>query len=288
MTASPYRLIACLLLACLTAPASAQTRVVASIYPLAMIATAVAKEDTDVKLLISSAATTHDYRLNAGDLKVLAEADVIVWSGPESEPYLAGAMAQVRGSQRVITLSKLPGVVWRDHRLDSAGATGFGRDTHLWLSTRNAALLARAIGAQLGNTLAAEFFDAEMQRYRSRQAKRFAPVAKMPLLVAHDAYGYLFDEFGLTNVSAVVVDPLIPPTPRRVAELVQRVEKERVGCMVGEPGFEQKLGPLFFPGGHGNLVVLDPQLVGTSITPSSYTLALTHLAETLYGCMVTR
>lgn len=280
-----------ILLACLCGlpvPALAGTKVVASIYPLAMIATAVATPDADVKLLIPTSATTHDYQLTPGDLKTLAEADVIVWTGPEAEPYLAGALSSVRAGQRVITLSKLPGVTWRDARLDPAGPATGGRDIHLWLSTRNAALLARAIGAQLGNTLAAEHFDAEMQRFRARQAKRFAPVAGIPLLTSHDAYGYLFEEIGLNRASAVVIDPAIPPPPRRVAELAERVARERIACMVGEPGFETKYGPLLFPGGHGNLVILDPQLVGTSINRSSFTLQLTHVAETLYGCLVTR
>lgn len=291
-----HRLLAVLLLVLMSASASAGARVVASIYPLAMITAAVAPADADVKLLIPTSASTHDYRLTPGDLKTLAEADVIVWAGPESEPYLAPVVANVRANQRVVTLAKLPGMIWRDHRLDPvndsrherAGATTFGRDPHVWLSTRNAALLARAIGAELGNTLAAEYFEAEMQRYRSRQSKRFVQAAIIPMLVAHDAYGYLFDEIGVSNVSAVVIDPQVPPTARRVAELAQRVEKEQIGCMIGEAGFEQQLGPLMFPGGHGNLVVIDPQLAGTSITRSSYALAMTHLAETVYGCLVTR
>jgi len=283
------RRLTCVLLFLALAPlASANVRVVASIYPLAMIATTVARADTEVKLLVPTTATVHNYQLTPGDLKTLAEADIIVWSGAEAEPYLAGAMQNLRPSQRVVTLSRLPGVVWREHRLDPGSSTAFGRDPHLWMSTRNAALLARALGAQLGNPIAAEFFDAEMQRFRARQLKRFAPVAKVPLLAAHDAYGYLFDEIGLANASAVVIDPEVPVAPRRVAELQQRIEQERIACMIGEPGFDVRIGTLLFPSGHGNLVVIDPQLVGTSINRNSYTLAMTNLAETLYGCIVTR
>ena len=282
------RALVALMLVTLTLPALAGTRVVASIYPLAMVSAAVARPDTEVKLLISTSATTHDYQLNAGDLKALAEADVVVWAGPESEPYLAGALERPRPGQRVITLSKLPGVVVREQRLDPADLKTFGRDPHLWLSTRNAALLARALGAHLGNALAAEHFDAEMQRFRARQQKRFAPVARVPLLAAHDAYGYLFDEIGLLNASAVLIDPASQASARRVADLAERVEKEHIGCMIGEPGFETTIGPRIYPSGHGNLVVIDPQLAGINLARNSYTLALTYLADTLYNCIVTR
>lgn len=282
------RLVALLLLAALSLPVEAGTRVVASIYPLAMVSMAVARPDTDVKLLVPTSASTHDYQLTARDAETIASADIVVWAGPEAEPYLAALLKSPRSGQTVITLSKLPGVVLRDLRLDPADTRKHGRDPHLWLSTRNAAVLARALGARLGNTLAAEHFDAEMQRYRSRQATRFAPVKDVPLLVAHDAYGYLLDEIGLVNVSAVVADPEVPASARRVAELAQRVGNEKIACMIGEPGFETGVALRLFENARGNLVVIDPMLSGITLARDSYTLALTHLADTLYGCLVTR
>lgn len=282
------RLVALLLLVSLSLPAVAGPKVVASIYPLAMVSMAVARPDTEVKLLVPTAASTHDYQLSARDLETISAADIVVWAGAEAEPYLAPVLKTPREGQAVINLSKLPGVVLRDHRLDPADTRKLGRDPHLWLSTRNAALLARAIGARLGNALAADHFDAEMQRYRNRQEKRFAPLKDMPLLVAHDAYGYLLDEIGLLNVSAVVVDPSMPASARRVADLAQRVEAEKIGCMIGEPGFDQGVATRLFEKSRGNLVVIDPQLAGITIGRDSYTLALTHLADTLYGCMATR
>lgn len=282
------RLVALLLLAALSLPVEAGTRVVASIQPLAMVSMAVARPDTEVKLLVPTSASTHDYQLTARDAETIASADIVVWSGPEAEPYLAALLKSPRAGQTVITLSKLPGVVLRDLRLDPADTRKHGRDPHLWLSTRNAAVLARALGARLGNTLAAEHFDAEMQRYRSRQATRFAPVKDIPLLVAHDAYGYLLDEIGLVNVSAVVTDPEVPASARRVAELTQRVASEKIACMIGEPGFEQGVAVRLFENARGNLVVIDPMLSGITLARDSYTLALTHLADTLYGCLVTR
>lgn len=283
-----FRLFALILLAALSLPAAAGTKVVASINPLGMIAMAVATPGTELKVLVPGTASTHDYQLTPGNIEAIDAADIVVWAGPEAEPYLAALLETPRNGQQVITLSKLPGVVLREYRLDPSDAKKHGRDGHLWLSTRNAALLARALGARLGNPLAAEHFSGEMQRYRTRQAKRFAPVANLPLLVAHDAYGYLFDEIGLAKVSAVVTEPGVPASARRVTELAQRVRQEKIGCMVGEAGFETGIAPRLFEGVDANLVVIDPQLSGITLGRDSYTLALTHLAETLYGCMVTR
>ncbi len=284
---------ACLLLALLAAPAEAGTRVVASIYPLAMIASAVAAPDTEIRHLVPGNASTHDFQLSPADLALVSSADIVVWAGPEAEPYLAAALAKPRDTQKVITLSTLPGVTLRSHRLDPGDTKDRGRDPHLWLSTRNATLLAQAIAAPLGTGPLAQNFSNEMQRYRNRQQKRFDPLKAMPLLVSHDAYGYLFDEFGLTNVAALSVEPDVPPSARRMTDLSTRVEKEKINCMVGEPGFTDGAAPRLFEatqaaGQRANLVVLDPELSGISLSRDSYALALIHLADTLHACLITR
>lgn len=287
------RFLLLLLLAFPALPAAAATKVVASVYPLAMVAAAVAAADTEIRHLIPAGASTHDYQLSPGDVEAIRNADVVIWAGPEAEPYLAGVLNSPREGQKVIALSALPDVVLREHRLDPADTRKRGRDGHLWLSTRNAALLGMAIAVQLGTVERAQRFGDEMQRYRNRQQKRFAGIAQMPLLVSHDAYGYLLDEFGLGNVSAVVIDPAVPPSARRVADLSQRIDQEKIVCLIGEPGFEAGVAPRLFDaalaaGGKANLVTIDPQLSGISLSRDSYALALTHLADTLYGCLVTR
>lgn len=288
------RVAALLLLSALALPAFAGTRVVVSVYPLAMIAAAVAAPDTEIRHFIPGTASTHDFQLSPGAIELINSADIVVWAGADAEPYLAALLDQPRpASQRVINLAKLPGAILREHKLDSADPKKRGRDGHLWLSTRNASLLATTLAASLGTTPRAQDFAADMQRHRNRQLKRFAAVANMPLLVAHDAYGYLFDEYGLGNVSAVVIEPGIAPSARRLADLAQRVEQEKITCMIGEPGFETSAAPRVFDavraaGGKANLVTLDPQLGGIGLSRNSYTLALTHFAETLYGCLVTR
>lgn len=287
----PVAALVALALLVLAVPAQAGSRVVASIYPLAMIAAAVAPADTEIRHLVPSTASTHDFQLSPGDVEAIGAADIVLWNGAEAEPYLAALLDRPRAGQRVIDLSKLPGVVLRDHRLDAGDAKKRPRDPHLWLSTRNAALLASAVAGQLGTAPMAQNFAAEMQRYRNRQQKRFAALAQAPLLVAHDAYGYLLDEIGLTNVSALVLDPGVAPSARRLTDLAQRVRDESIVCMIGEPGFEQGVAPRLFEGAtqrRYNLVTVDPQLVGVTLSRDSYALSLIHLADTLYGCLVTR
>lgn len=284
---------ALLVLVPVSGAAVAGTKVVASVYPLAMVAAAVAAPDTEIRHLIPAGSSTHDYQLSPGDIEAINGADIVLWAGPEAEPYMTAALAQPRASQRVIAMSMLPGATLRNHRLDAGDTRNRGVDPHLWLSTRNATLLASAVALQLGTSPLAQNFANEMQRYRNRQEKRFAGLVKTPLLVSHDAYGYLLDEIGLTNVSAVSVEPGIAPSARRFTDLAQRVQGEKIGCMIGEPGFEKGIAPRLFEttraaGEKANLVVIDPQLSGITLSRDSYALSLIHLADTLYNCFVTR
>lgn len=283
------RVLALVLLAVLSVSAPAATRVLASNNPLAMVAAAVALPDTEVQTLLPQGVSIHDFSLSLPDEQAVRAADVVVWTGPEAEPWLAAVLATPREGQQVITLSKLPGVVLRDYRLDAADGKKRPTSPYLWLSTRNAALLARALGARLGNTRGADHFAAEVQRFRNRQLARFAPIAALPAIAANDAYGYLFDEIGLTNVSAVVAaTPKAIPTERRMRDLQARVTAERITCLIGEPGFETGAAPSLFPDGHVSLVVLDPMLPGIPLSRDAYTQALVQFADTLYGCLVTR
>lgn len=278
-------LIVCVLCA---APVFSGVLVVASVEPLAMVSMAVAKPDTEVKALLRAGADVHDYQLTPSNLAQISAADIVVWAGAAAEPYLAPVLRVPRAGQVVIDVSALPGAVLRDQRLDPADTKKRGMDPHLWLSTHNASLLAVALAAHLNNVPAADHFVAETERYRHRQEKRFAPVTSMPLLVAHDAYGYLFAELGLRNASAVLINPEMPASARRMAELAARVRSERITCMIGEPGFEQGAAARLFEGIKTNLVVIDPMLASMASGPDGYVLAMTLLADTLYGCLVTR
>lgn len=266
----------------------AATRVVVSTNPLAMIAMAVATPDTELQVLMPLSAAAGEFRLSDREQQLLDTADVVVWTGPEAEPWLAPALAKPRDGRTLVTLSRLPGAVQQPYRLDPADTRQRAVNPHLWLSTQNAALLARALGARLGNPLAAEHFAGEMARFRSRQQARFTPVTALPLVAADDRWGYLFAEMGISQVLALAAAPGEDVPARRQKELAQRVAREDIACVVGAPGFETGPAAGLFEGGHGHFVTLDPMLPGITPDRDAFIVALVQLADMVYGCLVTR
>jgi zinc transport system substrate-binding protein len=285
----PARVLLALLVLLPALASAAERTLLASVHPLALIASAVAGADTKVKVLLPPGTSLHDYQLRPADMEAVAAADVVVWMGADAEPYLAALLREPKEGRVVIDMSALPGINRREYRLERTDERGHGLDPHLWLSTRNATQLGIRIAEALGDTTAARHFVDELQRHRNRQSLRFAPLAQAPLFASSDAFGFFVEELGLQHVSALAPNAETPATPRRLTQLAERAAKEPVRCLVAEPGFEQGTAQrVFSEGGRGRVVVIDPEMLGIPLSRDAYLLTLLQHSDTLYGCMVTR
>lgn len=288
------RLLVALLCLVLSVEGAGAVRLVASNHPLTLLAAAAAGPDTDLQTLMTPLFASPDFQPGERERALLDQADLLVWNGPEAEPWLAPWALAPRAGLTVVTFSALPGILGRDYRLDPtdrldpSGPAGQGPDRHLWLSTRNAALLVDAVSARLGNEKAAVHFSAEMERFRTRQAARFGRVAARGLLSADDAFGYFLAELGITQVRSLAGPPGAAVAPARLSLLAARAEQAGPGCVIGPPGLELGPATLLLPGGHGHLVAMDPYLGGVGPGSDGYIHALIQLADTLYGCLATR
>ena len=135
-----------LLLSLLSAPARAEEefRVAASVRPVHSILAALMEGVEGLSLL----APEKDPRLDRGPVdeaqqRLLREADLVVWVGPELESALAPLLAQPPAGQRVFTLLDSDAIKVLPMREDETK-----RDPYFWMDSRNAILLARKL-AQL-------------------------------------------------------------------------------------------------------------------------------------------
>ncbi len=150
---------------------AAPPRVVASIAPLGMIAAAVMGDVAAPAVLLPPAQSPHHGALKPSQARALAEADVVVWVGPNMEMGVGKALAARPADwlrDRTFTVSELPGVALlpgrrlneigdghghdhdhdhksgHDHKPGEAHDHHGGEDPHLWLSPDNAAAAALA------------------------------------------------------------------------------------------------------------------------------------------------
>ncbi len=92
------------MLVCSTVPAKAfGAEILVSIKPLGFIVRALADPDDRVEVLVPDGASPHTYHLKPSDLRKLADADLVIWTGPNLE---SGLTKPVRRAKSVLSLEK--------------------------------------------------------------------------------------------------------------------------------------------------------------------------------------
>ncbi len=164
----------------------AAPRVVTTIKPLDDLVQAVMAGVAKPVRLIPPGASPHTYAFKPSDRQALAQADLIIWIGPEIESALPAVLSALPPQVRVVTVKALPGVVllparyggaWeghaheahseahdhhshdsdhrhthqpnRNHSHEAPRDAQAGIDGHLWLSPANAIAIIQGVAAIL-------------------------------------------------------------------------------------------------------------------------------------------
>lgn len=111
-------------------PVSAAPRVVSSIMPVNALVAAVMDGIAVPQTLLPPGASPHSHALRPSDARMLAEADVIFWIGPELETFLEGPLDSLARNARKVALVRSRGILLFDVRTIQAFDARPGRDGH--------------------------------------------------------------------------------------------------------------------------------------------------------------
>lgn len=263
-------------------------------------------------LLLTKGASEHDFQLRPSQAAALADAQLVVWIGPELTPWLDRALQGLGEGSARMALLDVPGAVLKTysedgaHRHDEDHAAEdhveedhddhdhSGTDPHAWLDPDNARLWLTAIAAELSrldpdnaatyqaNAVKA---DAALAALDADLTARFAPVKDRPVVVFHDAYGYLADHYGLQIFGSIALGDATAPGAARLAGLRSAAEDGQVLCVFPEVQHDAGLAEQVVEGSSAVLAQpIDP--VGSSLEPGPdlYAALMTGLADAISGC----
>jgi zinc transport system substrate-binding protein len=199
-------------------PATAFTaplRIVATTFPAWDWARNIAP-DANLSLLQHLGSDLHGYEPTASDLRAIAECDLFIHVGGESDAWVPAALA-IGGnpSRRILSLVAALGDKAKPERLEE-GMEEEAEDTpapdeHVWLSLRNAQILVGAIADALadadpGNAdiyrRNADAYNASLADLDAQYAAAFAAAPRHTLLFADRfPFRYLADDYGLTCIA---------------------------------------------------------------------------------------
>ncbi len=282
--------------------------VVTDIPPVDALVAAVMGDLGQPQLLLDRGASAHSFSLRPSQAAAVADADLVVWIGPELTPWLATALDSLGGTAARLDLLDAPGTERRDfaaeedhhdHAAEEAeeatsGHDHAGVDPHAWLDPDNARLwlgLIAAALARLDPEHAAIYHEnaaaaaTSVIRADAEAGALLAPVKDRPFLAFHDAYGYFTAHFGLTVAGTLALGDAAPPGAKRLADLHAMLAQGPPLCIFPEVGHDPAMIE-HLAEGTGAVIggALDPEGATLEPGPALYPNLIVSLARTIAAC----
>jgi zinc transport system substrate-binding protein len=216
--------------ACTAAAEGSPRTVVASVYPLAYAAQRIAGPGWEVIDLTPPGAEAHDLELSVEDRSTLARADLQLLLDPAFQPQVWRVIGDSGGVIHAISDEPLP-------------------DPHLWLSPgtylrRVVDPVFRAFVDYAGD----ERDEPYRRRYRALRrdlealaegySQLLGGCRYSTLIVSHEAFGYLAEDYALRQVGLAGLSPEGEPTFGRLEQARKLIETGQAGAVFYEQGAE--------------------------------------------------
>jgi ABC-type Zn uptake system ZnuABC Zn-binding protein ZnuA len=241
------------LIAAASPPAQAQQQrllVITTSADLKSLVEAVGGERVEVESLGQPEQDPHSIEVKPAQLVRLRQAAMLVKIGLDHEPWLArlpAVSAIVVDASKGVPLLQAETPRLRTERKAHTHAYG---NTHYWLDPKNAWPITASILAALAGLSPADraAFEARREAFLSRLEERLsawgatlAPHRGARIVVVHDSWSYFAERFGFRIVAAAEPNPGVPPSPRELAALLDRLRGSDVRVLISDPHSDPSL-----------------------------------------------
>lgn len=235
-----------------TAAGDGRLRVLTSFYPMYDFACKIGGDCIDVTNMVPSGTEPHDWEPSTNDLKNLEKADVFIYNGADMEPWADDLLVSRSDTLHVVEASENVELRTTDgeheHAHEHADHHHGDFDPHVWLDPENAKIEMEAIrdalcAADPENSTVFQSnygkYAAELDALDAEFREKLAPLPNRTIVVAHEAFGYLCDAYGLTQVGIEGLSPDSEPDPGRMAEVIDFVRDRSISTIF----FEELVSP---------------------------------------------
>ncbi|NRP95847.1 High-affinity zinc uptake system protein ZnuA precursor [Marinobacterium sp. xm-g-59] len=278
--------------------------VMASVKPLSLITAELLVNVAEVDTLLPDGASPHDFALRPSDRKRLNNTDLLIWVGPDIEPYL----------EKVIEASKVEHLAMLDehaehgeddhrdpdHEEEHHHDEHEGHDhagLHPWLDIETVEHFAEELSVELQHHFPAKAsqikenetaFLASLKQFESQAKEQLEPVHQKGFLVFHDAYDGFVNHFDLNQVGYFTVSPELKPGAKHLAELRETLEHSGVSCVFKEPQYRPALIDSITRGFEVHVGELDPLASDVALAQGAYVNFMQGLVDEFTECLAKR
>jgi len=235
--------------------ASTTPKVVAAFYPLQYAAQQVGGTNVSVANLTQPGVEPHDLELSAAQVAEISQADLVLYI-KGFQPAVDDAVAQQAPDRSIDVTSALELLSGPE-----------GSDPHVWLDPANMSKIGSAIAERLAviepDKAAAfaknsETLTASMNALSKEFSAGLATCKTKSLVVSHDAFGYLAQAFGFTQVGISGLNPEAEPSPARMRDVAEVIRANNVSTIYYETLVDPKVAQTIADETGAAAVMLDP------------------------------
>ena len=235
------------------ASADGKVSVVASFYPMADFAQKIGGDHVEVTNLVPAGTEPHEWEPSSTDIKHIEASQLFIYNGADMESWVDDTLESIDTS-KITVCEASKGLTLRvasEEGKDSGDHDHAGEhDPHVWLNPKNAKAelenikdaLVKADPKHTSDYEAnykkyAKEFDALDEAYRTKLSQ----VKGHSIVVSHEAYGYLCDAYGLTQMPITGMDAEGEPDAKTMAQIVEFVKDNDIKTVFSEDLVSKKV-----------------------------------------------
>lgn len=255
--------------------------VVTSFYPMYVAAENVIGDVEGVTLENLSEPQTgclHDYQLTAADMKLLSKADVFIVNGGGIESFLSDVAESypdlkiVQACDGIDLLESAEGTGESHNDLssntdtDSEEHSHGDENAHVWMNLADYQIQVQNIcnGLSEADSAHAEQYAKNAQTYQGKvqelqqeAAELASQIASQPVVIFHEAYEYIVQEYGLQLAGEMNLDEERQVSAGEVADILHSIEDNHVSVVLAEELYGTDMGEMVAKQSGVKVVYLD-------------------------------
>jgi zinc transport system substrate-binding protein len=223
---------------------SGKILVYTSFYVMADLAQKIGGDKIDLFNLVPAGTEPHEWEPSPRDIAGLEAADVFIYNGVGMEGWLDKVMAVLR-NKRLIAVETAKNIKLLENQDKDEGLK---YDPHVWLFPMNAKIQLREIKDALvkADPVNKAFYETNYIKNAQKLddldeefKEALSSLTKKDIVVAHQAFGYLCEAYGLRQVAIEGLAADSEPTPARMAKIAKFAKENRVKVIF----FEDLISP---------------------------------------------
>lgn len=256
-------------------------KVYASIYPMYYFAKKIGKDKIDLELMVQPGAEPHDWEPTAKLMAKMEKADVFIYNGIQMEMWADKVIGALDNKELIIVEAsegmdllrlKAHDVHEKDEEHQEHGDEEENHehgdyDPHVWLDPIRAIKQAENIKNALikADGENKDFYEANFSEFAGRLRKldkkfmdELSDRSGDEIVVAHAAFGYLADRYGLQQIAITGLTPQEEPSAAKMAEITELVKEHGITYIFYETLTSPKLSEVISRETGAEIAVLNP------------------------------